>query len=65
MKVSHLFQEQLHKLMSFNIKLLDFLQCPKSGQKLLFKKEKNILVSTDMQYLYRIAEDIPILSVYD
>ena len=50
---------------NFNTKLLDFLECPKSGQKLLFEKKKNILTTIDKQYLYRITDGIPILSIYD
>ena len=50
---------------NFNIKLLDFLQCPQSGQKLLFEKKKNILTTTDKKYSYKIADGIPLLSVYD
>ena len=50
---------------NFNIKLLDFLQCPLSGHKLLFEKKKNILKTIDKQYLYKIIDGIPLLSVHD
>ncbi len=50
---------------NFNIKLLDFLQCPQSGQKLLFKKKENILITIDKQYFYKIIDGIPLLSVHD
>ena len=50
---------------NFNIKLLDFLQCPQSGQKLLFEKKKNILKTIDRQYSYKIIDGIPLLSVHD
>ena len=50
---------------NFNIKLLDFLECPQSGQRLLFEKKKNILKTIDRQYSYKIIEGIPLLSVHD
>ena len=50
---------------NFNIKLLEFLQCPQSGQELLFVKKSNILITIDKQYFYKIVDGIPLLSFYD
>tara|TARA_B100001027_G_C16228931_1_gene313579 strand:+ start:836 stop:991 length:156 start_codon:yes stop_codon:yes gene_type:complete len=49
--------------MFFNTYLLNYLACPKTGDKLYFDKEEKKLTTLDKQNVYEIVEGIPILSI--
>ena len=43
----------------FDIKWLDMLVCPKTGQELTYDREKKILLTKDKKISYAITEGIP------
>lgn len=45
----------------FNTKLLDFLVCPVSRKCLTYDTTRNILISDDGKYEYKIIDNIPVL----
>jgi len=47
----------------FNKKLLDLLACPKTGQDLTFDSKKNLLVTKDRRFSYKIIDGIPCMNV--
>ncbi len=47
----------------FDVRCLDFLVCPKTGQKLVYDNKKNLLITNDGKFSYKISEGIPRLIV--
>ncbi len=47
----------------FDESLLEFLICPKTGESLVYDKNKNILHTKDFKNKYEIKEGIPILNI--
>ena len=47
------------KTNDFDKKWLDLLVCPKTGQKLTYNKEKQLLLTEDNKISYVIADGIP------
>ena len=48
-------------LYNFDEKLLDMLCCPETGEKLIYQKSENILISEISGIKYNIFDGIPIL----
>jgi len=51
------------KKTKFNEKFLDFLVCPKTGEQLIYDKNKNILLTKDRRNSYKILDGVPRLIV--
>ena len=45
----------------FDPKLLDLIVCPKTGKKLVYKKNKNVLSTIDNKNVYKVIDGVPIL----
>ncbi|MBF92022.1 MAG: hypothetical protein CMP34_04360 [Rickettsiales bacterium] len=45
----------------FDPRLLELIVCPRTGQKLFYKKNRNILSTIDNKNVYKIIDGVPIL----
>ncbi len=43
----------------FDIKWVDLLVCPKTGQELTYDRKKNLLITKDKKISYAISDGIP------